>query len=143
MREIAEELKISEGGVFTILHENLSMRKQCLKWVLRFLTVNQKQQSVDDSECCLQLFEPNKNELLRKYVAMDEPWIHHFTQKSNWQSAEWTVASEILPKPPNGMRKVFCSFLRKEEPSIANIILHYWCNYLETVLGTINFQNPK
>ena len=54
LREIAEELKISEGSVFTILHEYLSMRKQCLKWVLCLLTVNQKR--VNSSECCLQLF---------------------------------------------------------------------------------------
>ena len=36
--EIAEELKISEGSVFTILNEHLSMRKSCSKWVLRLLT---------------------------------------------------------------------------------------------------------
>ena len=41
--EIAEELKISEGSVFTILHEHLSMRKLCSMLVSRFLTVNQKQ----------------------------------------------------------------------------------------------------
>ena len=29
LREIAEELKISESSVFTILHEHLSMRKLC------------------------------------------------------------------------------------------------------------------
>ena len=46
--EIAEELKISEGSVFTILHEHLSLRKLCLKWVRRLLTVDQKQQCVDD-----------------------------------------------------------------------------------------------
>ena len=33
LREIAEELKISESSVFTILHEHLSMRKLCSKWV--------------------------------------------------------------------------------------------------------------
>ena len=33
--EIAEEMKISESSVFTILHEHLSMRKLCSKWVLR------------------------------------------------------------------------------------------------------------
>ena len=38
LREIAEELKILEGSIFTILHEYLSMRKLCL------LTVDQKQQ---------------------------------------------------------------------------------------------------
>ena len=31
--EIAEELKISEGSVFTILHKHLSMRKLYSKWV--------------------------------------------------------------------------------------------------------------
>ena len=30
LREIAEELKISEGSVFTILHEHLSMRSFCI-----------------------------------------------------------------------------------------------------------------
>ena len=40
--EIAEELKISEGRVYTILHEHLSMKKQCSKWVLHLFTVNKK-----------------------------------------------------------------------------------------------------
>ena len=53
--EITEELKISEGSVVTILHEHLSMRKLCSKWVPYLLTIDQKQQHVDDSERCLQL----------------------------------------------------------------------------------------
>ena len=40
LREIAEESKISESSVFTVLHEYLSMRKLCLKWVQRLLTVD-------------------------------------------------------------------------------------------------------
>ena len=48
--EIAEELKILEGSVFTILHEHLSMRKLGSKWELRLLTVDQKQQCADDSD---------------------------------------------------------------------------------------------
>ena len=43
LHERAEELKISEGSIFTILHEHLSMRKLCSKWVPCLLTVNQKQ----------------------------------------------------------------------------------------------------
>ena len=38
LREVADTLKISEGSVFTILHEHLSMRKLCSKWVPRLLT---------------------------------------------------------------------------------------------------------
>ena len=56
LHEIAEELKISEGSVFTILHEHLSMRKLCSKRVLRLVTVDQKQH-VNDSDCYLQLFQ--------------------------------------------------------------------------------------
>ena len=37
LREIADELKISEDSVLTILYEYLSM---CLKWVLHLLTVD-------------------------------------------------------------------------------------------------------
>ena len=115
LHEKAEELKISESSVFTILHEYLSMRKLCSKWVLRLLTVDQKQQCIDDLEHCLQLFQCKKKEFLCKYVTMDETWIHHFTPKSNRQSAEWTATGESRSKCILG-----CT--RKEEPSIANII---------------------
>ena len=40
LREIAEELKISECSIFTILHEHLSMRKLCSKWVLNLLRIH-------------------------------------------------------------------------------------------------------
>ena len=100
LREIAEELKISEGSVFTILHEHLSMRKLCSKWVPRLLTVDQKQQRVEDSECCLELFKRDKKDFLRRYVTMDETWIHYYTPESKRSSAEWTAAGESRPKRP-------------------------------------------
>ena len=90
--KIAEELKISEGSVFTILREHLSMRKLCSKRVSHLLKCHicsndQKQQCVNDSEYCLQLFKHNKKEFLPKYVTMDETWINHFTPSrvdSSW-----------------------------------------------------------
>ena len=92
--EIAEELKISEGSVFTILHEHLSMRKLCSKWMPCLFTVDQKQQCMKDSEHSLQLFQCNKKEFLCKYVTMDETWIHLFTLESNWQMQ--TSAGKVL-----------------------------------------------
>ena len=100
LREIAEELKISEGSEFTILHKHLSIRKLCSKWVPHLLTVDQKQ-CVDDSERCLQPFQHNKKEFSCKYVTMKETWIHHFISESNQQSAEWTAAGESHPKRPS------------------------------------------
>ena len=99
LREIVRQLNISEGSEFTILHEHLSMRKLCSKWVSRFLTVDQKQ-CVNYSERCFQLFQRNKKEFLSKYVTMGETWIHHFTPETNRLSAEWTAASESRPKRP-------------------------------------------
>ena len=42
LREIADTLNISEGSVFTILHESLGMRKLFSNWVPRFLTPDKK-----------------------------------------------------------------------------------------------------
>ena len=46
LREIDDTLKILEGsGIYHYMHERL-------KWVPRLLTVDQKQQHVDDYERC-------------------------------------------------------------------------------------------
>ena len=50
VHELADIVKISDGSVFTILHERLGMQKLCAKWVPRELTVDQKQQRIDASE---------------------------------------------------------------------------------------------
>ena len=55
--KIAHTLKISEGSVFTTLHESLGMRELFSKWVWRLLTPDQKHKRVEDSERCLKLFK--------------------------------------------------------------------------------------
>ena len=128
--EIAQELMISEGSVLTILHEHLSMWKVCSKLVPCLHTVDQIQQCIDDSERCLQLFQGNEKESLRKYVAMDQTWIYHFT---NRKSAEWTAAAESCPKRPKdakvsrqctGLRILGCAsyFVRRLPRERKNII---------------------
>ncbi|VVC26114.1 Hypothetical protein CINCED_3A012498 [Cinara cedri] len=81
--EIADIVKISSGHVHHIIHEYLYMRNLCAKWVPRELTIDQKQQRVNDSEQCLKLFNRNKPELLRQYVTMDETLAPYFTPGSN------------------------------------------------------------
>ena len=55
LHEIADTLKISEGSVFTNLHEPLGMRKLYSKWVPCLLTPEQKEQHIENSERCLEL----------------------------------------------------------------------------------------
>lgn len=98
LNEIADTLQISTERIHHIIHEYLGMRKLCAKWVPRELTFDQKQRRVDDSEQCLKMITRNKPEFLRRYVTMDETWLHHFTPKSNRQSSEWTAHDEPAPK---------------------------------------------
>ena len=51
--EIADNFKISEGSLFTILHESLGMRKLFSKCGPSLLAPDQKQQRVEDSDPCL------------------------------------------------------------------------------------------
>ena len=100
LREIADTSKISYGSVYAILHKHLSMRKLLSKWVPRLLTVEQKRQRVVDSERCLELFRRNKPNFSRRYVTMDETWIHHYTPELKRSSAEWTAVGEKRLKRP-------------------------------------------
>ncbi|QQP41991.1 Putative DD34D transposase [Caligus rogercresseyi] len=112
LQEIADTLKLSKGSVFTIIHEYLNMKKLFSKWVPRLLTPEQKQQRVDDSRSCLGVFTQNKKEFFRRYITMDETWIHHYTPESKRQSAEWCVDGESRPKRPKiqmSARKVMAS----------------------------------
>jgi hypothetical protein len=62
------------------------------------LTIDQKQQRVDDSEQCLAIFNRNKDEFFRRYITMDETWLLHNTLEINRQSAEWIKRDERNPK---------------------------------------------
>ena len=138
LREIADTLTISEGSVFTILHESLGMRKLFSKWMPRLLKPNQKHQGTEDSERCLELFKRGKNDFLRRYVTMDETWIHHYTPEMKRSSAEWTAAGESDRKLNSGLARlwhphfgtcmVFClsTILRKVKPLTVTITWHYW-----------------
>ena len=100
LQEIADILKILKGIVFRFVHENLSMEKFYSNWVLRLLTLEQKQQQIHDSERCLKLFTRNKKDFLHRHITMDETWIHHFTLESKRASAEWRGEGESRPKRP-------------------------------------------
>ncbi|KAF7273753.1 hypothetical protein GWI33_013552 [Rhynchophorus ferrugineus] len=85
--------EISTERVHYIIHVYLGMRKLCARKVPRELTFYHKRR-VDDSEQYLKMIKRNKPEFLHPYVTMDETWQHHFTQKSNRQSSEWTAHDE-------------------------------------------------
>ena len=80
-------VNISKSAVHRILAENLEMRKLCAR-VSRLLTIEQKQRREDVSIECLAIFRSNKAEFLRRFITMDETWIHHFTPETKEQSKQ-------------------------------------------------------
>jgi len=114
VREITETIGISKERVGYILHEELDMKKLYARWVLHLLTADQKRTRMKISEQCLERFNKNKTDFMRRCITMDETWIHHYTPESRQQSKQWTEAGCSAPKktssvPPAGkvMASVF------------------------------------
>ena len=98
VRELADIVGISKSAVHRVLSENLDMRKLCARWVPRLLTLDQKQCREDVSIECLAKFHSDKAEFLRRFVTMDESWVHRFTPETKEQSKQWTQKGESAPK---------------------------------------------
>jgi len=98
IREIAEKVGMSKDRVGHILHEILGMRKLSARWVPRLLTPDNKRNRETTSEQCLTLFKRNPKEFLRRFVTVDETWIHWYTPETKEQSKQWTSPGEPAPK---------------------------------------------
>ena len=48
----------------------------------------------------MELFKHGKKDFLRRYVAVDETWIHIYTPETKRSSGEWTAAGQSCPKRP-------------------------------------------
>lgn len=98
IREIADAMHISNERVFYVLHNILGMKKLSARWVPRLLTADQKRNRVTTSEECLAMFNHSPSEFWRRYVTVDETWVHHYTPETKQQSKQWTSAGERAPK---------------------------------------------
>ena len=103
LRELTEAVGISKERAGYILHDVLEMKKLSAR-VPRLLTIDQKQQRVDDSTVGLALLQRNRADFFRRFVTMDETWVHYHTPEFNRQSAEWLKSHESRPKRPKDQR---------------------------------------
>jgi histone-lysine N-methyltransferase SETMAR len=96
--EIAETIDISKQRVGYILHEELDIKNLCTRWVPRLLTADQKRTRMKISEQCVERLNRNYIDFIRRFITMDETWIHHYTPESKQQSKQWTEAGCSAPK---------------------------------------------
>ena len=117
------------------------MRKLSARWVPRLLTADHKRARVVASEQCLGMFQCKSKEFLRRYVTVDETWIHYYTPETKNQSKMWTGPGEFASKkaktvPSAGkvMATIFwgshgiilIDYHRREKLLQESIMPHYW-----------------
>lgn len=98
LREIVDAVNVSIERVQYILEEKLGMKKVSARWVPRLLTEEQKRNRLTTSEQCLAVFKRNPKEFLRRFVTVDETWVHHYTPEMKEQSKQWILPGEPAPK---------------------------------------------
>lgn len=98
LREIAEALNISCERVWNIVHQHLEMKKLSARWVPRLLTIDQKRQRVTTSQKLLEQIQHDRKDFFRRFVTVDETWVHHYTPETKEQSKQWRKSGEGPPK---------------------------------------------
>jgi histone-lysine N-methyltransferase SETMAR len=68
------------------------MKKICARWVLLLLIADQKTDSREISEKCLEHFNKNETDFVRRFITMDGTWIQHYTPESTQPSKQWIEA---------------------------------------------------
>jgi len=98
LSEIADITGISKGSVISILHEKLGMKKLSARWMPRLLTAENKRNRVVACESVLARISRNPEEFFRRFVTVDETWVHHYTPETKQQSKQWIERGKPAPK---------------------------------------------
>ena len=76
--KLASESGISNGSVYTIIHEHLGMSKVSARWVPRNLNMQDRQHRVESSQELLEVYNANPEAFHTCLVTGDETWLHHW-----------------------------------------------------------------
>ncbi|XP_011063832.1 PREDICTED: uncharacterized protein LOC105151689 [Acromyrmex echinatior] len=96
-REIQASLGIDMKAIHTILHDHLSVRKLCSRWIPHNLIEAQKQARVKWSKEMLKKFNRGRSNLVYNIVTGDETWIYSYEPESKQQSTDWVFQNESKP----------------------------------------------
>ena len=96
--ELASECGISNGSVYTIIHERLSMSKVSARWVPRNLNMQDRQQRVESSQELLEVYNANPEDFHTRLITGDETWLHHWDPDTKKESMQWKRPGSPPPK---------------------------------------------
>ena len=98
VEEIATALHISHGGVSTILHDRLGMRKLTARWVSKSLSDEQMATRASVCSALLKRFRSKEDDFLSCLVSVDETWVHYYEPENKAQSCQWVGPGCPRPK---------------------------------------------
>ena len=101
---IGETLKISPSRVWSIITNDLCMKKVAARWVPKLLTEEQKTERVRLSRQNLRIYEANKEEFLARFVTMDKTWVHYFDPETKTRRMSGTI-KVLLPLRRRGGKR--------------------------------------
>ena len=96
--DLASECGISNGSVYTIIHEHLGMSKVSARWVPRNLKMQDRQQRVESSQELLEVYNANPEDFNTRLVTEDETWLHHWDLDTQKESMQWKRLGSPPPK---------------------------------------------
>ena len=98
VREVSQRVDCSVGTVYTIIQDNLNMRRLCTRWIPKMLSECQKTQRVESCRRFVQQFEQEGEDFLSRIVTADETWITLYEPESKEQSTMWKTPGSPTPK---------------------------------------------
>lgn len=98
VREIAEAIEISEERIRHILYEELQMKKLFARWVPNSLTVDEKYFRLRMSRSCLERFQKNKIDFVRRFITTNECWVYHYEPESDCLNLNKAKADQLAKK---------------------------------------------
>jgi hypothetical protein len=86
--QLEMRFNLSRGTIWDIVHERLSYRKVCSRWVPLQLTDEHERTRMGSSLMLLQRYEEHGEAFLRRTVT-DETWVLNYTPESKAESMTW------------------------------------------------------
>ena len=118
-REIETTLGISGTSIHLKLHEHLTVKKICLRWIPHNLSIAQKNARIVWLKEMLQKFDRGASTHVYDIVTGDESWIYAYEPESKQQSTVWVFQDEKNPtkvaRARSTSKQMIACFFRRTE----------------------------
>ena len=81
----------------SILHEHLTVKNICSRWISHNLLISQQKACVDWSKEMLQKYDRGASKHVYNIVIGDGSWIYAYKPESKQQSTVWVIQDEPNP----------------------------------------------